>query len=183
MNSLKKNAPLLVALIAITALAAFGFITPMDAGVAAPLLAAGFGTTGGGAVLDVSLKATADLSAKQFYAVAVDGEGEIDVAGAGVMAIGILQNDPADTYMGTVRVMGVSKAVAGDTINAGAALAAETGGRVVTATKAIVDTQAGSATDPVIGSNVIGIALEDAVDGQIFRMLVCNMGAVPTTAA
>ena len=183
MNHIKQNAPMLIALVIIAVLATFGAIHPMEAGVAGGLVAAGFGTTGGGSVIDISLKATADLTAKQFYAVAVDSAGEIDVAGAGVMAVGILQNDPDDTYIGTVRVLGLSKAKAGDTIAAGAAVAAEAGGRLVTATKAIVDTQAGSATDPVIGSNVIGIALEAAADGDLFLMLVINMGAVPTTAA
>ena len=183
MNHIKQILQMLIALGVIAARAAFGVIHPMDAGAAGGLVAAGFGTTGGGAVLDISLKATADLSAKQFYAVMVDSAGEIDVASAGATAVGILQNAPADTYMGSVRVVGLSKAKAGDTIAAGALLAAETGGRLVTATKATVDTVAGTALDPVVGSNVIGIALEAAVDGALFLMLVINMGAVPPTAA
>lgn len=134
--------------------------------------------------VDITLLAAADLSAKQFFAVKVDSAGKAAVAGAGQTVAGILQNDPASGQAGTVRVLGVSKAEAGGTVAAGDRVAADANGALVAATASTVNTSdAGGASDPVVGSNVIGIALEGASAGEIFAVLITHSGAVPTTAA
>lgn len=128
-----------------------------------------------------SLEAAADLSAKQFYAVKVDSAGKAALAGAGDRAFGILQNTPTQGQMASVAFDGISKAVAGGTIAAGAQVEVDANGKMVTASKAVVDSTVSSATDAVKGGNVIGIAMEAAVAGQIFSVMVQPSGAAPTT--
>lgn len=133
---------------------------------------------------DVSLLAAADLSAKQFYAVKVDSNGKAAVAGAGEHAVGVVQNDPTSGQAATVRIGGVTKAKAGGSITAGDRVAADASGTFVAATLAKVNTSdGGAASDPVIASNVFGVALEGASSGEIFAVLITHSGAVPTTAA
>jgi len=64
----------------------------------------------GNYVLDITFKAAADLSAKQYYAVKLSADNTVNVSGANERAIGILQNKP-DTAgdSAVVRVAGVSK--------------------------------------------------------------------------
>lgn len=133
----------------------------------------------------ISMPAAGDLSTKQYKVVAVNSDGRVAVAGAGVFGIGILQDKPAALGRAcTVAVAGVSMAMAGDTVAAGARVTADANGDLVTATPAKVDTSdSGAASDPVIASNVIGIALKGAADGDIFPVLLLHAGAVPTTAA
>lgn len=132
----------------------------------------------------ISRVAAADLSAKQFFAVKIDNTGKVDLAGAGEMAIGILQNNPASGQVASVAFIGTSKAIAGDSITAGDPLAVDANGKLVLATKARTNTSdAGAAADPLIGSNVIGIALDGAASGDIFQIALVPMGAVPTTVA
>lgn len=134
--------------------------------------------------VDITRLAAADLSAKQYYAAKVDSNGAAALAGAGEFAIGLIQNNPGSGYSTTVRVAGVSKAVAGGSVTAGAKVAADANGKLVAATDAKVNTSdAGAAADAVIASNVIGIALESASANEIFAVLVTLSGASPTTAA
>jgi hypothetical protein len=127
--------------------------------------------------------AGADLSAKQYYATKLNSSGAVVLAEAGQHCVGILQNKPESGQVASVGFSGVSKAIAGGNIDPGMYVAANADGKLVNAAEAIVDTQAGSATDPVIGSNVLGIALSSAVSGDIFAVLLTHSGAVPTTAA
>ena len=128
--------------------------------------------------------AAADLSAKQFFAVKIDNTGKAALSGAGEPAIGILQNNPASGVAAAIAISGTSKAVAGGSITAGDRLTADATGKMVTATAGRTNTSdTGVAADPLIGSNVIGIALEGAASGDIFQVAVLHMGAVPTTAA
>src|SRR5574343_819102 len=129
----------------------------------------------------LSLVAAADLSAKQYYAVKIDSAGKVAVAGAGELAIGILQNKPAAGEAANVWTFGpVSKAFAGGTIAAGAAVAADSNGKLVTATAGKVNTSdAGASADPLIASNVIGVAVTSAVSGDIFAVALIGAGAVP----
>jgi hypothetical protein len=86
------------------------------------------------------------------------------------LAIGILQNNPASGQEAVVRCLGVSKALAGGTITAaGNKIGPETFGSAVV--KA-------NATDS--GDVVIGVAMESAVSGQIFSVLM--MGREQLTA-
>lgn len=132
----------------------------------------------------LTLIAAADLSAKQFYAMKVDSNGQAAVAGAGEVVVGVLQNDPASGQAACVATAGVVRAVAGGSITAGATVAANASGKFVDAAEAKVDTSdAGGAADPVIGSYVFGVALEGASTNDIFRIQVLHAGAVATTAA
>lgn len=132
----------------------------------------------------ISAPAAADLSAKQFYAVKIDSNGRAAVAAAGEFAVGILQNKPASGQAATVAYGGTSKAVAGGNITAGMTVAANADGKLVNAAEAVVNTSdAGAASDAVIASNVIGVALTGASAGDVFPVLVLMAGATPTTAA
>lgn len=132
----------------------------------------------------ISLAAGADLSTKQFRAVKVNSSGKAVVAGAGEFAIGILQNKPASGQAATIVYSGVSKGILGGSVTAGATVAADSNGAFVDATEAKTNTSdAGAASDPLIGSNIIGVALAGGVSGDIVPVLILVAGATPTTAA
>ncbi len=81
------------------------------------------------------LKAGADLSTKQFFAVKVDTDGDVVLAGAGEVAVGILQDKPAaDGRAATVADGGVSKCVFGATVAPGALVMSDANGKLITAT-------------------------------------------------
>lgn len=94
---------------------------------------------------------TAGLSgpngAGQFLVVKYTGSGTaptVTVCSANTdIGIGILQNDPVSGAVADVAIGGISKAVAGAAITLGAALMADSSGRVITATSA--------GTNPVLG--------------------------------
>lgn len=131
----------------------------------------------------ISLIAAADLSAKQYYAIKVDTDGKAALAGAG-LGIGILQDEPVSGAIGQVAVSGISPAIAGGTVTAGDRVTANASGKLVTATAGKTDTSdVGAAADPLIGSNVIGIALTSAAADEQFSLLILQQGAVPSTAA
>lgn len=133
----------------------------------------------------VSVPAAADLTAKQFYAVKVDSTGKAALAGAGEFAIGLLQNKPGSGQAATVAYGGISKALAGGTIAAGATVAVNSDGKLVDATEAKIASLDGNAASNVgiTGSNVIGVAMAGASSGDIFPVLLLIAGATPTTAA
>lgn len=134
--------------------------------------------------IDITLVAAADLSAKQGFLVKVDTDGKAAVAGAGEAAIGVLVNAPAAAAIAVVRVAGVARAIAGGAVTKGDRIAADAAGKTKTAVAGKVDTSdAGAAADPVIGSNVLGIALETGVLDALHSILITQSGAVPTTAA
>lgn len=137
-------------------------------------------------LLDVSIEASGDLSTKQYYAVKVDGNGQVAVAGAGEFAVGVLQNKPAAAgRAASVRTLGITRMVAAGVIAPGAYVASDASGKATTATEASTDTQAGAAADPLVGSNVIGIALNktNSAANDLIPVLLLHPGAVPTTAA
>jgi hypothetical protein len=79
--------------------------------------------------------ANADLSAKQFLAVSVTGADlQVGVTGAGAIAVGILQNAPTSGQAADVRIVGVSKAIAGASYSRGVPLMANASGQLITAT-------------------------------------------------
>lgn len=82
----------------------------------------------------ISLPASGDLSAKQYYFTALSS-GAAAVAGAGVDAIGILQND-ADgaTKTSSVATAGISKMVAGAAITIDDEIMVKSDGTGITAT-------------------------------------------------
>ena len=64
---------------------------------------------------NITLKAGADLSAKQYFFVKIDANGDAVLAGNGENAIGVLQNAPASGEAANIAVAGVSKVIIGDT--------------------------------------------------------------------
>ena len=83
----------------------------------------------------VSIPASGDLSTKQYFLGTIDSNGQVAVTGAAAAADGVIQNDPAAQGRATSLLStrgSVSKAVAGAAISAGAALEADSSGRVVT---------------------------------------------------
>jgi len=139
----------------------------------------------GDAALDLLYPAGADLSAAQYLFVKLNGSSQVVLAAtAGEAALGVLQNAPASGAIARVRVFGVSKIIAGDTIADGALLATVvTTGRAKNAVTGRTDTSdAGASNDALAGSFVMGRALADGTDGNPTTMLVQPLGAVPQTA-
>ena len=135
---------------------------------------------------DYTFEAGADLSTKQYYAVKLDSNGQVVVAGAGEAAIGILQNKPAAAGRAAqVRVSGVSHWVAGGAIAGASRVAPHGDGKAQVAVAASGDTQAGAAADTVVGSFVLGriLGTAAAASGDWAPVLITHEGAVPTTAA
>lgn len=128
--------------------------------------------------------------ATAFTAVTLDSNGKVIYPGsAGVACIGVLQAAVADTdAMAIVRVRGRTRVVANQTVSAGYQFlaAVATSGKVKPAVAAAVNTSdAGGATDAVIGSHVLGftyLAAAAATDETIV-MTVHPVGSIPTTAA
>ena len=109
-----------------------------------------------------SFVAGADLSAKQYRLVKLGtGTNEIVLASSATdRIIGVLQEKPKLGQPGQVAILGTSKVVAGGTISKGDCITSDSNGRAIAATTA--------------GDTVIGIALENAVSGDIFEILLVN---------
>ena len=113
-------------------------------------------------VLDLSFKAAADLSAKQYYGVKVTANFRVNVAGAyGTSLIGVLQDapsaagDPASIFVGP----GLCPAIAGAAFAVGSKLTTNASGKFISTTTA--------------NDTVIGYAVEAAgADGDIVTILV-----------
>lgn len=118
---------------------------------------------------DITVAAGADLSLKQHYFVKADGT----LAGAGAQALGVLQNDPASGKAASIRVMGVSKVVAGGTIAVGDQLTPDASGKAVKYT--IASVLAGT-PEPLAGSHVMGIALAAGVSGDVLPIALTHAG-------
>lgn len=133
----------------------------------------------------ITLLAGADLSSVGKIAVKVNSSGKAVAAGAGEHAIGVLQNAPAADAVAVVAVGGVALAKAGTGgVTAGQQVAPETDGELITAVGSDTNTgDAGAAADPLVGPNVLGVALSTASAGAEFRCLISQCGAIPTTAS
>lgn len=127
-------------------------------------------------VFDISLVAGADLSAAQYQVVKVDTNGKAVLCSAvGDAAIGVLQNKPAAGQTAQVRILGVTMAVAGGAIAAGALVATDATGKVVAATEATANTTDGT----ISGSRALGIALQSAsAAGEIISVALMHFGLV-----
>jgi hypothetical protein len=113
----------------------------------------------------LTFPAGSDLSSYQYCAVGLSS-GKLALVGAGARGVGILSDKPsAADAAARVVVGGRTKALAGDTIAVDAFLTPEaTTGRLVTA---------GS------GDAVWAQALEAAVDGQIFKVVMMSQYVAP----
>lgn len=87
-------------------------------------------------VLDIPLPCAADQSAKQYYAMALNGSGNAALATAqGQSCIGILQDDPSvAAQSGTYRVLGQSKCIYGGTVDENDPLTTDANGKLIKAT-------------------------------------------------
>jgi len=114
-------------------------------------------------VFDLGIfRTVSDLSAKQYRAVKIGTTGYLEVAGAGVAAIGILKDNPYGTASvpvdGQVAVLGVFPAEFGDTVTGYlTALTPDSVGRLVPAT-----------TNDV----VVAYSLETGTSGGIYNVMV-----------
>ena len=109
-----------------------------------------------------TLLAASSLTGSQYLFAKVDSAGKIAVAGAGELAIGVIENKPGAGEPVTVAIYGVIKVKAGATFAAGAKIAANAAGKAITATT---------------GQQINGIALEaaGAVD-QVVSVLLVRAG-------
>ncbi len=138
---------------------------------------------------DLFFIAGEDLSTYQFSAVKrATGDNTVTRAGAGEFAIGVLQNAPANGAVAHVRVAGVTTMKAdgtgvtrGDRISCAANGLARATAAAASGTAHVNTSDAGAATDPVIGANVIGIALSTAAASANTTVLLTHSGLVPTT--
>jgi hypothetical protein len=118
-----------------------------------------------------NLSATASLSggngSGQYLCMKISGSRTVTVAAANTDVVtGILQNDPLSGQAANVGWSGITKAVAGAAITAGAGLMSDTSGRVITWTTA--------GTNPCLGQ-----CLETATGaGQIVTILVSPNAAI-----
>lgn len=134
--------------------------------------------------VNISAPAGADLSAKQNHFVKINSAGAAVLAVAGEAAVGVLVNKPTSGQTATIQISGIAKVKAGATVAAGALIAANADSEAVTATGGRTNTSdAGGAADPLIGSNVMGIAVEGGSENDVIPVLLTHSGAVPTTVA
>ena len=105
-----------------------------------------------------------DLSSAQFKFVTLEADGQIDLAdAAGERALGVLLNKPTSGKAATVAMTGKVMVEAGAAVTAGDEIQTDATGDAITA---------------AAGDVVLGYALEDAVDGQIFAMELIQGGNV-----
>lgn len=133
--------------------------------------------------------AGADLSTHQYKFVKFNSSGQIVLCSAvGEHAIGVLCNKPASGELAEVTLIAsgsVAMVMAGGAITRGALVKTSATAKAAAAAAATTNTSdAGAASDPLVGSFVLGQALEAAAaDGDIIAVALMQLGAIPTTAA
>lgn len=144
----------------------------------------------GSATEDFLVLANEDLSAKQFFAVDLANSSGVAkaaaISAAGQRAVGILQNAPTSGAVAVIRALGrITKMISGGSVTAADTVGLTSAGKAKTAVKGRTDTSdSGGATDPLIGSHTLGVALvSGASDGDAIQVLLCPICAAPTTAA
>ena len=114
--------------------------------------------------MTISLPAAADLSAKQYYFVAVDTDGKAALTGDDGNPIGVLQNKPTAGQAATICVFGVTKLYIGTESGLGAGY-----------NVGCDSNSAGKVSDTA--SFRMGVALEDpTADGDIVAVLLQKNG-------
>ena len=111
-----------------------------------------------------TLIAGEDLSSAQFKFVTLEADSQVDLAdAAGERALGVLLNQPTAGKAATVAMTGKVMVEAGAAVTAGDEIQTDANGDAITA---------------ATGDVVMGYALEDAVDGQIFAIELIQGGNV-----
>lgn len=118
-------------------------------------------------VSSITLLAAADLSASQYRVAQVNASGQAALCGATGVAVGILQNKPASGRAATVAFHGVSKAIAGATVAAGARVTSDANSAVITATT---------------GDSSLGVALTGGAAGDVISVLIGAPGMAANAA-
>lgn len=138
---------------------------------------------------DLLITAGEDLSSDQFKMVKVGAAGTVVKSGAGEAPLGVVQNAPANAAIAVVRIFGVTRVKADGTgVTRGKHVSSAAGGVARESNNAATGlahtntSDAGAATDPLIGAYIIGIALETAAASAVFGMAITHAGAVPVTA-
>jgi hypothetical protein len=130
----------------------------------------GFGTNVG---WDFSYANDLDMTNNQFKFVVLGTDGYLDVATAGVVALGVLQDNPNGSatlgIMSQVRTGGVSKVGCGGTFSQGQLLSSNSSGLAVLYTAATVFT---GTPYSVSGTQVLGIANEPGAAGGGFSSML-----------
>jgi hypothetical protein len=108
-----------------------------------------------------SFKSDANLASSKWFLVALSSGGaDLDVCGAGALAIGALTDvvggSNTDTKYVDVQVGGVIKVIAGAALTDGTLVMSDASGEATTATT---------------GNYAIGICLQDAADGELASVL------------
>ncbi|MAH51734.1 hypothetical protein CMI37_38310 [Candidatus Pacearchaeota archaeon] len=111
--------------------------------------------------LIITRQTNADLSSSEWLLVKPNGDDDLDLAGAGDLAIGALTNDVADgsgtqTVYVPVQVGGMIKVACGGTCTAGALAASDSAGKAVNAGD---------------GDYAFGVALETHASGDVGSFL------------
>lgn len=115
----------------------------------------------------LSFEASTDLSAGRFHFVVVDSSKELALAGAGVSADGVLQDQPdAQGKIGSVMPLNGSilKVTAGAAVAVGAEVMSNASGRAIT----------GTATNKSLGKAVSAAG----ADGEIIEVLANHRGTL-----
>lgn len=111
-----------------------------------------------------ALTAGADLSGKLFHAVKIASDGDLELAGDGELAVGLITEADTAGNQVTYQFQGIARGYAGAAITAGTKVASNVSGQLVTATT---------------GENVIGIAREEATaSGHIISVLLSPGGGL-----
>lgn len=123
---------------------------------------------------DFTFPASGDLTGKQFLFGSLNGSAQVQVAGANVSCVGVIQDEPAAAGRATdVRCFGVTKVKLGGTVTVNDKVASDAAGKAVKATAASVS--AGT-PEPLAGSYVMGIALESGSSGDVRSILLTHAG-------
>lgn len=106
------------------------------------------------------LSASADLSAKQYYFVKIDGDYSVGLCDTdGEFPIGVLQNEPTSGQAATVEMAGATKVVAAEALTAGDFVGTDANGKA----KIVQSTNTGAD----IGDWLVGIVIEGAGADEI----------------
>lgn len=113
---------------------------------------------------DMTLLASADLSAKQFHIVKTTSTGVAAANATDLNQVGVLQDKPAAAGVPcNVRWAGSTKIALGGTVAAGDRLTSDANGKAIVA---------------VTGKQVVGIATVPGVSGDIGTMFISPRGVV-----
>ena len=119
-----------------------------------------------GSGIIVTLTAAADLSAKQYNLVKLDGNGDVvltDADSAGQIPIGVLQNAPGNGEAATVMIVGVTKIEIGEAMDEGVLIAPSDSGEAADDGQAVL----ADASDVVCGQTIQAGAADEYITAAI----------------